>query len=291
MAQGVEMRSLRAVFIILAACRCPAAAHSQPKGPVEVKGGTSHYRARLSGPFATVKPSITGAPYSAEQLSEFVETIANGTRVGHVWKEWLYRDFEGRVRVERSMVNFADVDAPFRFVQIVDQIAGYQYFVDPVNKVAHRITVPPVTPDMVPPAIPSIADLSRMSFHQDTLNPGNGAKDSLQITTESLGTRWIEGILARGTQTTMRATAASFGNDRPMIRRTEAWVSEELKVLVLSKREDAKHGDMVTTMHNYRSINPDPGLFRAPPDYTIVAEAGPFSVDIAVRIPLHGGRL
>jgi len=254
-----------------------------------VPGGMSHYRAKFAGPFATVKPGITGAPYAAEQVSEFVETIPNGTRIGHVSKEWLYRDFEGRVRVERSMVNFTDVDAPFRFVQIVDQIAGYQYFLDPVNRVAHRITVPPVTPDMVPPAIPSIADLSSKSFHQDTLRTGIAVQDALQITTESLGTRWIEGILARGTQTTMRATGASFGNDHSMIRRTEAWVSEELKVLVLTKREDPKYGDMVTTMHNYRSINPDPGLFRAPPDYTIVDEAGEFSVDIAVRIPPHGG--
>src|SRR5258708_89829 len=148
MTQGVEMRSLRAVLIILAACLFPVVAHSQLKGPVEVQGGTSHYRARLSGPFATVKPGITGAPYSAEQLSEFVETIANGTRVGHVWKELLYRDFDGRVRVERSMVNFADVDAPFRFVQIVAQIACSQYFLHPVTKVAHRITCLPVTPNM-----------------------------------------------------------------------------------------------------------------------------------------------
>jgi hypothetical protein len=76
-----------------------------------------------------------------------------------------------------------------------------------------------------------------------------------------------------------------LGSDRPIIVKTEAWVSDERKVILLSRRDDPKNGQWVTTMSDYRSGDPDPGLFQAPPGYTVVDQAGPFRIDIAMPAP------
>ena len=127
---------------------------------------------------------------------------------------------------------------------------------------------------------PSIAALSRGSFHNDTLTARLPAKESSRIATEALGVRRIDGILAQGTKTTITRLGESSGLDGPITISTEAWVSDHLKVLLLSKRDDPRFGEAVTRMSNYSSTVPDPA--HPPPDYTIVEEAGKFSIDIAV---------
>jgi hypothetical protein len=281
------MRSFAAVFIGLIACISSSVTHAQPSPRMtSAQSGTHHYKALLYGPFAAVKPGISGAAYSAEQIMEFVDNLTDGRRNNRTWREWVYRDSQGRTRTER-MMSPPRADLPSRLVQIVDPIAGFQYVIDTPNKVAHRIRVPPAGSTAtgeaagsmageLPLDTPSIAALSRSSFHQDTLIARLPAKESSRISTEALGLRWIDGILAQGTKTTI--------TDGSITISTEAWVSEHLKVLVLSKRDDPRLGEAsrVTRIVNYSSTVPDPALFQPPPDYTIVEEPGKFSIDIVV---------
>ena len=289
------MRSLAAIFIGLIACILSSAAHAQPNPRMtSAQGSTHHYRAMFHGPFALVKPGINAAAYSAEQIMEFVEKLADGRGSNRTWREWVYRDSQGRTRTER-MMSPPRTDLPSRLVQIVDPIAGFQYVIDTVNKVAHRIRVPPAGSTATgeaagsmagesPLATPSIAALSRSSFHHDTLIARLPAKESSRIATEALGLGWIDSILAQGTKTTITYLGERSGLDGPITISTEAWVSEHLKVLLLSKRDDPRLGEAtrVTRMVNYSSAVPDPALFQPPPGYTIVEEPGKFSIDIAV---------
>src|ERR1035438_2820030 len=61
--------------------------------------GTMHLSPRL---FAGTP--VTGAPYSAQRLSEHVQTASDGTRfTSTIQEETLYRDSQGRTRTERPL--------------------------------------------------------------------------------------------------------------------------------------------------------------------------------------------
>src|SRR5580658_3988838 len=48
--------------------------------------------------------AVTGAPYSAEQITETVQTLADGTHItGPVQKTKFYRDSQGRTRNELTI--------------------------------------------------------------------------------------------------------------------------------------------------------------------------------------------
>ncbi len=92
-------------------------------------------------------PGVTGAPYSAEQVQERVQTLADGTHItqtGPSQKMW--RDSQGRTRTERSMgspMNPNGVQYPI-IVQIRDPVVGCEYILDTQAKVAHRIELQPM---------------------------------------------------------------------------------------------------------------------------------------------------
>jgi hypothetical protein len=267
------MRLLDPPSIIFTAMTLLSAVCAQsPVNPVP-----RHYKAVFSGPFASIKPGISGAPYSAEQTYEFETVLRDGTRAHRVWPEWLYRDSEGRFRGERQMGD----DARVRLIQIVDQVAGYQYVIDAVNKVVHRIQVTPATPVPLNRAAESIADLARMSHHNDTLNVGFLINGTPETTTEALGQHMIEGISTHGIKTTRKYSSASAG---PITITTEAWVSDELKVILLSKRNDPRTGETITRMLNYSSAEPAASLFQPPPNYKVIDEEGRFAIDIVIPV-------
>src|SRR5437762_4454514 len=70
-----------------------------PNGPAVSKGTM-----RMS-PRMYPGPVVTGAPYSAQRVSEHVQVGADGTRfTSSNQQETTYRDAQGRTRTERSMM-------------------------------------------------------------------------------------------------------------------------------------------------------------------------------------------
>ena len=68
------------------------------------------------------------------------------------------------------------------------------------------------------------------------------------------------------------------GNDRPLVSTSETWTSQDLHVPVLSKHNDPRSGESVTKLINISRAEPDPALFQAPSDYSVVDEQGPFTI-------------
>src|SRR5215469_2868948 len=103
---------------------------------------------------------VTGAPYSAEQLTEHVQTLADGTHITQPAQTTkLYRDSAGRTRTERSFpippgALSKGSDAP-SFIEIFDPVAGARYTLEPQNHTAHRISMPLPPP---PPPAPATAN-------------------------------------------------------------------------------------------------------------------------------------
>ncbi|HLY17525.1 MAG TPA: hypothetical protein VKR61_09880 [Bryobacteraceae bacterium] len=210
------------------------------------------------GPFA--RPPIAGAPYSAEELTETVQTLADGTHITHKSTVKLYRDSEGRTRTERSpLIPGPDgADAPI-MIDIIDPVAHVHYLLNAREKLAHKQTI--AEPGNRP-TLRRVPAARKVSQAREAGRP--------ETKTEQLGTDTMEGLLVEGTRSTTTWPAGSMiGNDQPVSSVNETWVSPELKVTVLAKNSDPRTGEHTQKLVNISRAEPEPGLFQPPADYTV----------------------
>jgi hypothetical protein len=309
------MRHCFRVFISSAICAAGALGQVpvlSNSGPNSV-GGSAHFGAPM--PFGI--GAVTGAPYSGEQVSEDVQTLADGTHITRKSAATkIYRDSFGRTRTERpangGLALPGRIPDSTLWIEITDPVARVKYVLDPTNKVAHRQQLP------VPPEIPARGAMSgggigsqgvitspgmgtiarNTGTFSGTLGGGGGRgggmgqggeiglagsagarpADMPQMSQEKLGTQSMEGVLADGTRTTRTFPVGSQGNDRPISVVSEMWMSPELKVMILSKTSDPRSGDHIQKLTNIITGEPSATLFQPPPEYTVVDESGAFTI-------------
>ena len=235
---------------------------------------------------------VTGKPYSAQQVHESVQTLADGTHIRRNEQTvMMYRDSLGRTRTERAMMGGPYMTDQPKYVQIVDVVGGYQYTIDDVNRVAHRVAIQvrqPIQPAARRPA-PSAAGMGAATAGAGVasrivaagpLGPSSG-RPRPEIQNEDLGTQIIEGVTAHGRRMTQTWPVDSVGNDRPIVSVNEFWSSDQLGgIMVLSKNSDPRSGESTTALKNISLAEPDPALFQPPPGYQIVDENGPFKISV-----------
>ncbi|MBV8829345.1 MAG: hypothetical protein JO108_08990 [Acidobacteriaceae bacterium] len=249
---------------------------------------------------AFVGQVVTGAPYSAQQVIEHTQTLADGTHINQKPQiTQIYRDAQGRTRTERPVftgANSQSGESPV-IVEIKDAVAGFQYTLDMQAHVAHRValTSPPGMAKQqeaagtgVPRAVISQMPSGRAASTPGVSSGGGGSvwftssgysgPEQIKHTSESLGTQTIEGVLVQGHKTTITIPAGAEGNDQPMVITTEMWDAPDLKVTVLLKSNDPRSGERVTRLQNITAGDPDASLFAPPSDFTIVDENGPFQI-------------
>jgi hypothetical protein len=228
---------------------------------------------------------LTGRPYSAEQVTEHAQILADGTHItGVSQRTKLYRDSAGRTRTEHIVVPPAGavIAQHTAFIEIVDPVAGYLYMLDENNRVARRSAWPPTIQRAINTTSTNTASFS--SKPAPTVVPPNGAVSATrtgptrphpQNSHESLGTQTIEGVLAEGKRMTTIYPEGFFGNDRPITTVTETWMSPDLKLMVLSNTSDPRSGETTIKTINISQAEPDAALFQVPADYSIVDEQQP----------------
>jgi len=228
--------------------------------------------------------AVSGAPYSAEQVTEHVQTLADGTHITRPAEKALYyRDSLGRTRIERTfpMPPGVPESAIVRhsLIEINDPVSGAHYTLDERRRTATKFSFPPALPApsangaaarstgwlTLAPAPPPAAS---QAVAQVDVAPYAQRKEA-QVSHESLGTQTIEGVLAEGMRTTMVFPVGAVGNDRPITTVHETWMSPELKVVVLSKDSDPRNGESTIRLTNISRAEPDAALFQVPPDYQI----------------------
>lgn len=88
--------------------------------------------------------AVKGKPFSAEAVSESVQTLADGNRIVRNWTSKMYRNSEGRFRREGSgpgSFAFGSTFMAAPAVTILDPAAGSRYILDPESKSARTVTV------------------------------------------------------------------------------------------------------------------------------------------------------
>jgi len=256
--------------------------------------GANSFSASASfGPAHFLGPTVTGAPYSGEEVSENVKILADGTRITQkTMTRKIWRDSEGRTRTERPLGMGPNQASMPTIIEITDPVAGFKYTVDTQNKVTHRQATSPM-PSRGPIGAPVGSSApqggiagggggGRAGSMGATIAAPVSAQADSQMRTrfvnESIGTQSIDGVIAEGTRSTVTYPVGMMGNDREFSSVTERWMSPDLKIQVLSKTNDPRNGESIFRIENLSRTPPDPTLFMPPSDYTVVDEAGAFTV-------------
>jgi hypothetical protein len=99
----------------------------------------------MSMPLGVGGEPVAGAPYSAEAVTETVQTLADGNRIVRQSTVSVYRDRSGRTRREQGLVVLGNIVAGAdrgTQVQIHDPQSGSMYLLDLENRTAHRLPSP-----------------------------------------------------------------------------------------------------------------------------------------------------
>lgn len=234
---------------------------------------------------------VKGAPYSAQEVTETRQTLADGNRIVQRSTALVYRDSEGRVRRERSLTAAgpwtAESGEGVRVITILDPVAGVTYVLDPKTKTAKKLA----TASRVAAAGHSVeaagkaphAEVVEKRIEIVTAGSPEATKASggMQVmilnqqaagqpVKESLGSQVIEGLNAEGTRVTVTIPAGAIGNERPIQTVSETWYSPQLQTIVMSRQEDPRMGETVFRLSNLSLSEPPAALFQIPPDYTVV---------------------
>jgi hypothetical protein len=230
---------------------------------------------------------VKDAPYTAEAVSEMVQTLGDGTRIVRSTTASLARDWAGRTRREHGLSVIgplaASPDADRRIVTISDPEAGVSYMLDPQARTARKMTTKRLAvsggPDLTRQGEPNAPTLQvesrsvvelpgegRIAIRARLVDPDSAA--------ESLGTQFFEGVLVEGTRTTMTIPVNQIGNDRPIHVVSERWYSPDLQVLVMSRQSDPRFGETTYRLTNIVRSDPPSTLFEVPANFEVVEGAG-----------------
>jgi hypothetical protein len=193
---------------------------------------------------------VQGAPYSAQAVTQFTQTLANGDHIQRTTTGSIARDSQGRTRTERSFGAIGALSAgrdAGRTVMIFDPVASKSYVLDPVSRTVRSTPIPAAR-----------------------LNPRvHQRPDQPSTKTEELGTQVVQGVNAEGKRVTRVIPAGKEGNEKEIDIVTETWYSPDLQVVVMSKTSDPRYGDSVYQLTGIARSEPDPALFAVPSDYKV----------------------
>jgi hypothetical protein len=100
----------------------------------------------ISSEFSFGGPVVKGAPYSAQAVTETIQTLGDGNRIIQGSSSRIYRDSEGRTRREQSLKAIGawavSGEAP-TMIFINDPVSGVNYNLNSNTKTAFKIMAPP----------------------------------------------------------------------------------------------------------------------------------------------------
>jgi hypothetical protein len=262
---------------------------------------------------------VKGAPYSAQAVTENIQTLQDGNRIVNKTTQDIYRDSEGRTRHEQTLGGFGTFVAkgePSQTIFINDPVDNITYILDPRDKSARKIQVfvrtdgksgdgetytysrsegGNVWVESGVRAKVEAGEKMKVQAKEKTKEDGvvnftvsddgrnfrvNQVKHESK--NEELGKQMVEGVEAEGTRSTFTIPAGEIGNERPINVVTETWYSPELQTVVMRRHTDPRLGETTYRLTNISRSEPSRSLFEMPSDYTLKEEtfSGPMKMKI-----------
>jgi hypothetical protein len=238
--------------------RFPGGPGGPPRGPIDFLGVREAFEGKR----------VKGAPYQAQVVTEFTQTLGDGNRIVRRTTATVARDSEGRTRREHTIAAIGPMvssDA-HRMISIHDPVAEVSYMLDPDRHIARKMAERrPGREGEGPEGGPR--------GPRPRWGRGPGEVPPPAPETESLGKQVIEGVEAEGTRYTTTIPAETFGNEKPIQIVSERWHSPELQIVVLSRHRDPRFGENTYRLTGITRGEPDRSLFEVPADYKV--EEGP----------------
>jgi hypothetical protein len=246
---------------------------------------------------------VTGKPLSATEERHTFQVLGDQTRIDNTETDKLFRDDQGRTRIER----------PDGSVVIHNPVDGFMAELNTNAKTVHKMVVHVSGNNMMYSSgaadnamvkAKMAKESAEFSVRTGALGAGAGeaglsaagmstagvpaggsagmaamtqsrvlmlernVKTEPAPNEESLGTQGVNGVSAQGTRTTVTIPAGQIGNDRPIQVVSERWFSTDLQMLVKSSNSDPRFGETTYNLTNINQAAPDPSLFQIPADYT-----------------------
>src|SRR5262245_50144281 len=253
--------------------------------------------------------TVKGAPYSADAVTESIQTLADGNRIVNRVTSSVYRDSEGRTRREQTLKGLGILGAgeePLQTIFINDPVAGVTYALDtrshtalkgmqftfelggkagveggqrfefkvaPGTAVAGSRSMILTAPVGGAPAGPP-PDVDHFTMRTEGAVAGTYVFKTVPGAShnevkEQIGKQMIEGVEAEGTRTTITIPAGEIGNERPIEIVFERWYSPELQLWVMTRHSDPRTGETTYKLTNINRTEQAKSLFEVPSGYTI----------------------
>jgi hypothetical protein len=239
---------------IISAGLVAASLFAQGPGGRHLGGGDF---AMVRAEFGVAGKVVQGAPYSAQAVTQFTQTLASGDHIQRTMTASIARDSQGRTRVDRSISGVGALSAregaQGRAIMIHDVVAGVSYALNPATKTGSSMQIR---------ARPAGSEQTR------------ARRSSTAEKTEDLGTQVVQGVSAQGKRVTRAIPAGQEGNEKEIDIVTETWYSTDLQVVVQSKTSDPRFGETTYQLSGLNRVEPDPALFAVPAGYAITAGRG-----------------
>jgi hypothetical protein len=191
---------------------------------------------------------VTGKPFSGTETRHSANTLADGSKTNITDTTAIYRDGEGRMRME-SGTNVA----------IYDPVARMEYHLNAQRKTFTK------------QEIANSVGSTRIIVTGNSISTSNSTGNSRpRDGEEDLGIQVVNGIMARGTRTTITIPAGTMGTDHDLKVVNDKWYSDALGILMKSSNNDPRFGLTTYELTNLNQSTPDPQLFKVPDGYTEV---------------------
>ncbi|HEY6269185.1 MAG TPA: hypothetical protein VIX11_12870 [Candidatus Acidoferrum sp.] len=211
---------------------------------------------------------VTGAPFSGVAVTESTQTLGDGNHITHKTQANVFRDSQGRVRKEVTLSGFGPMAASGgakSFVVISDPVAKANFVLHPDTKVAEQMD----------DSRREMKWMAKGGAFQEKIQARQEAEIAAgNLKKEDLGTQVIGGVSTQGTRLTRTIPAGQIGNEKPILIVHETWFSNDLQMVVMSKRSNPWGGDTTYTLTNIQRTEPAAALFTVPSDFT-VKQGGP----------------
>lgn len=196
-------------------------------------------------------PAMVGLPFSAKVVLETVSQLQDGTQITRTTYNLDARDSSGRTRNEmRNWIPPDGGEPRLTRIELFDPATKMRTDLFPLTKIARQWSTVSAPQVLTPAATVAKPETRR----------------------EAIGTDTMEGLPVRGTRVTQTFATGALGNDRPLTIVTEFWFSPELRINLLTKRSDPRHGVQTVRVTELVREEPDAALFAIGDEYKIVSD-------------------
>jgi hypothetical protein len=199
---------------------------------------------------------VTGEPFSAVWTKETIKTLSDGSHITHRGHHQIYRDAQGRVRLEMRLPNGKDGKPEEKMVFVMDPVAHTMTsWMEGAPDAKHVASVIKLPTDQKP--------------HEQPVAKESSSRPQPIITRKDLGSDIVDNVAARGVLVTTVVPVGRAGNDQPITKTHEVWLSDDLKLVLKQKYLDPREGERDIQLDKLTTTAPDPALFAAPKGYEL----------------------